>query len=59
MAGTTIGMVDKVFESVNVSVGIALYTKVKQNELRYKILYLTSLVYYILYWPTMLQFVEA
>jgi len=46
MVGTTIGLVDKVFESVNGSVGIASYTKVKKNELRYKMLYL---VYYLTY----------
>lgn len=40
MEGTTIGLVDKVFESVNGSAGIALYTKVKKNKLRCKMLYL-------------------
>lgn len=44
MVGITIGLVDKVFKIINGSVGIALYTKVKKNELRYKMLYL---VYYL------------
>lgn len=49
IAGTMIGMVDKVFESITVSVGIALYIKIKKDELHYKMWYL---VYYMLFWPT-------